>query len=106
MNGAKRLLEQKCFTEPSSSKEALRDWLYGTDPILAWLDQSAVIDPSAETSVKTAYLAFKKWALAEGYQEKNLPWINNFSARILSSGKGITSRRISKGSLLIGLAIS
>lgn len=106
VNGAKRLLEQKCFTEPSSSKEALRDWLYGTDPILAWLDQSAVLDPSAKTLAKTAYLAFQQWALAEGYREKNLPWINNFSARIQSSGKGITSKRTSKGSLLIGLAIS
>ena len=106
VNGAKRLLEQGCFTEPSSSKEALRDWLYGTDPILAWLDQSAVFDPSAETLVKTAYLAFKQWALAEGYRENTLLLINNFSIRIQGSGKGITSRRISKGRLLIGLAIS
>ena len=106
VNGAKRLLEQRCFTEPSSSKEALRDWLYGTDPILAWLDQSAVFDPSAETLVKTAYLAFKQWALAEGYRENTLLLINNFSIRIQGSGKGITSRRISKGRLLIGLAIS
>lgn len=105
VNGAKRLLEQRFFTEPSSSKEALRDWLYGADPILAWLDQSAGLDPSAKTLAGIAYTAFKGWAVAEGYRESTLPAINNFSTRIQGSGKGITPRRTSKGRYFIGLAV-
>jgi putative DNA primase/helicase len=106
VNGAKRLLDQRFFTEPKSSKEALKDWLYGADPILAWLDQSVVLDTSTETSPSLAYSAFKAWAIAEGYRENILPAINNFSARIQSSGKGITSKRTGKGGrVFVGLAV-
>jgi P4 family phage/plasmid primase-like protien len=107
VSGAKRLLQQGRFTEPQSSKEALREWIYGADPVLAWLDQSARLDPSARTSPSRAYSAFKKWAAAEGYPVNTLPTINNFSARIQSSGKDITSKRTGKGGrVFVGLAVS
>ncbi len=105
VSGAKRLLQQGCFTEPQSSKEALRDWIYGADLVLAWLDLAAVLDPSAKTRPSDAYSAFKAWAVAEGYKENALPAINNFSARVLSSGKGITKEKTNKGRALVGLAI-
>ncbi len=105
VNGAKRLLQQKGFTEPASSIEALRDWIYGTDLVLAWLDQAAVLDPSAKTRPSDAYSAFKAWAIAEGYKENDLPAINNFSARVLSSGKGVTKEKTNKGRALVGLAV-
>lgn len=106
VNGAQRLLRQRFFTEPPSSKEALRDWLYGTDPVLAWLDQSAIIDPIAEIYARDAYKAFKEWAIAEGYRENTLPANNTFTTRIHGSDKGITSKRASKGRVFIGLAVS
>jgi len=73
--------------------------------VLAWLDQAAVLSPSAKTSPSDAYSAFKAWAAAEGYRESALPAVNNFSARVLSSGKGITSKRTSKARSLVGLAV-
>jgi putative DNA primase/helicase len=106
VSGAKRLLQQGSFTEPQSSKAALREWIYGADPVLAWLDQATVLASSAKIRTMDAYTAFKKWAVAEGYRENSLPEINNFSTRIQGSGKGVTSKRTNKGSLLIGLAIS
>ena len=105
VNGAQRLLKKSCFTEPESSKDALREWIYGADPVLAWLDQAAVLDPSAKTPPSLAYKAFKAWAVDEGYRESELPAINNFSSRILSSGKGITKKRTNKGRELVGLAV-
>ncbi len=105
VSGAKRLLQQRSFTEPQSSKDALREWVYGADPVLAWLDQAAVLDPSAKTSPSVAYSAFKAWAFAEGYKENALPAINNFSARVLRSGKGITKEKTNKGRALVGLAV-
>lgn len=106
VNGAQRLLKQRYFTEPQSSKEALKDWLYGADPVLAWLDQVAVLDSKAQIQPRHAYTAFKEWALAEGYRENVLPAISTFSHRIQASGKGITSKRTSSERLLIGLAVS
>jgi P4 family phage/plasmid primase-like protien len=106
VNGAQRLLKQRGFTEPKSSKIALREWVYGADPVLAWLDQAVVLDPSAKIRTSDAYTTFKKWAVAEGYRENSLPVINNFSTRTQGSGRGVTSKRTNKGSLLIGLAIS
>jgi phage/plasmid-associated DNA primase len=34
--GAARLIKNRCFTTPESSKKALKDWVYGADPVLAW----------------------------------------------------------------------
>jgi phage/plasmid-associated DNA primase len=36
--GAARLIRQKGFTVPNSSALALRDWLFGADPVLAWTE--------------------------------------------------------------------
>ncbi len=105
VSGAKRLLQQRSFTEPQSSKEALREWIYGSDPVLAWLDQAAVLDPSAQTPPSCAYKAFKAWAVDEGFRESELPRINNFSARVTGAGKGIIRNKTNKGRLLVGLAV-
>jgi P4 family phage/plasmid primase-like protien len=105
VNGAQRLLKQRFFTEPPSSKKALQDWLYGSDPVLAWLDQGARLSPTAETLSSKAYAAFKKWSVNEGYRENTLPAINTFSTRAQASDKGIASKRTSVGRVLIGLTV-
>lgn len=103
VKGAQRLLAQRYFTEPASSKNALQEWLYGTDPVLAWLEQAASLDPHAQIQTRDAYAEFKEWAIAEGYRENTLPANNTFTTRILASGKGITSKRTPSERLLIGL---
>lgn len=105
VNGARRLLKQKRFTEPDSSKLALKEWIYGADPVLAWIENEAILDPNAETQPRHAYANFKEWAIAEGYRENTLPAINTFSSRVLASGKEIKSRRTSKERFLVGLTL-
>jgi P4 family phage/plasmid primase-like protien len=113
VEGACRVARQRYFTEPASSKEALYNWMFNADPVLAWLNSDDVeIEETIKkgvsnaTRTKDAYASFKTWAIEEGFVEKSLPQINNFSQRVQSSGKGILGHRDSKGTLLIGLKIS
>ena len=36
--GASRVIRQRGFTLPPSSKTALQEWLRGADPVLAWIE--------------------------------------------------------------------
>ena len=103
VKGAQRLLKQRYFTEPPSSSVALQDWLYGTDPVLAWLEQSARVDANAQIQTRDAYSEFKEWAIAEGYREATLPANNTFTTRILASNKDITTKRTPTERLFVGL---
>ncbi len=64
-----------------------------------------MLDPSAQTPPSRAYKAFKAWAVDEGYRERELPAINNFSARVTGAGKGIIRNKTNKGRVLVGLAV-
>ena len=112
VEGACRVVRQRYFSEPPSSKDALCDWIFNADSVLAWLNSDAIeIDEkpecyvSYETRTKDAYTNFKTWATDEGFGESKLPQINNFSQRVFGSGKGIKKRRDSKGTILIGLKV-
>ncbi len=113
VEGACRAVRQRYFTEPASSKEALCGWMFNADPVLAWLNSDDVeIEETIEkgvsnsTRTKDAYASFKTWAIEEGFEERSLPQINNFSQRVQSSGKGILGHRDAKGTILIGLKVS
>jgi putative DNA primase/helicase len=103
VKGAQRLLKQRYFTEPASSKNALMEWLYGTDPVLAWLEQAAHLDENSQVQTRDAYAEFRAWAIAEGCRESTLPANNTFTTRILASNKGVTSKRTSTERFLVGL---
>ena len=103
VRGAQRLLKQRYFTQPASSKAALKEWLYGTDPVMAWLEQSALLDLYAQVETRHAYTEFKEWAIGEGYRENTLPAISTFTSRLLASDKGITSKRTNDKRYVIGL---
>ena len=45
VHGAARLIRQRNFSVPASSKTALMDWIYGADPVLAWLDERVEVRP-------------------------------------------------------------
>jgi putative DNA primase/helicase len=112
VEGACRVVRQRYFSEPASSKDALCDWIFNADSVLAWLNSDAVeIDEkpeyclSYETRTKDAYTNFRTWATSEGFGDSKLPQINNFSQRVFGSGKGIQKRRDSKGPIFIGLKV-
>jgi P4 family phage/plasmid primase-like protien len=107
--GASRLIRQRNFTLPPSCKQALTDWLYGADPVLAWLDECVVVEPvvDGKPSIKTrkAYDHFKQWAVAEGFKGDKLPAINGFTQRVVANKTGVEYRRNATGRRFLGLKI-
>jgi P4 family phage/plasmid primase-like protien len=98
VRGAARLLERGQFLELASSKEAVKDWAQGADPVLAWLEDRVLgvveEEPPRVTSRK-AYVDFTLWAGLEGYAPNSLPSVNNFVQRVSAAGasKAITYKR-------------
>ena len=45
VTGAARLIQNRDFGIPASCKATLSDWLYGSDPVLAWLDDRVQVRP-------------------------------------------------------------
>ncbi len=110
VDGASRLVRNRNFTIPSSCKQALVDWLFGADPVLAWLDECTKASPvgGGQPVVRTsaAYAHFHTWALAEGFQRDKLPAINGFTQRVKANAVGIEYSRTKKdGRHFAGLAI-
>lgn len=66
VQGASRLIRQRNFTIPPSSKVALTDWILGADPVLAWLDECAEVKPVIggwpSITSRAAYEQFHAWA--------------------------------------------
>ena len=109
IGGAIRLIRQRNFTIPPSSKQALMDWIFGADPVLAWLDEcvevKSIINESPSMPTRMAYEQFRTWAIAEGYKSDKLPAINGFVQRIHANAVGIESKRTSSGRIFLGLAL-
>jgi P4 family phage/plasmid primase-like protien len=108
VEGASRVIRNGCFTVPSSCKQALREWIFAADVVLAWAEECVQIDTSADlkTAITTraAYNEFRTWAAVEGF--KALPDINGFVQRILAAVRGIEHRRSGKaGRQFIGMRI-
>lgn len=109
VEGAGRLIRQRDFTMPPSSKRALSDWLFGADPVLAWLDECVEVVPIRGNDLKMrtsyAHTQFQQWAAAEGFKKDTLPAINGFVQRIKANGAGIEYRRTSEGRFFLGMII-
>jgi P4 family phage/plasmid primase-like protien len=106
VEGAARLIKQKRFTEPPSSREALREWIYGADPVLAWLDARTELDEGCRTSKKTAYNDFVGWADQEWFNRSHLPSINNFTQRVRAQYPQVGSVRNNRdGRQFVGLQL-
>ena len=115
MAGAERLIRQRGFTVPSSSKEALQQWLYRDNPVLAWVN--ARVDPAPAPvaggkmqHIKSGYAhsLFRDWAVGAGFAERNIPDVNGFVQRLKENQvvKGITVKHTKSGNWLVGLAIN
>lgn len=82
--GAARLIQQRGFTIPVSSKLALRDWLFGADPVLAWTEVRVRKGDPARRGYKSgdAHRMFRQWALENGFRDATIPAVNGFVQRL------------------------
>jgi phage/plasmid-associated DNA primase len=110
--GASRLIRQRGFTIPPSSKTALREWLLSADPVLAWMQACVeVVEPKsadAETAIiksADAYREFSQWAKREGFREDKLPAANGFVQRLRANNRSIGSKHTNHGNFLTGIRI-
>jgi len=110
--GASRLIRQREFTIPPSSKIALRDWLLGADPVLAWIHGCVeVVDPespdwkTAKVKSARAYEAFSGWAQHQGFRENTLPAVNGFIQRIRANRPSIEVNHGRHGNFLTGIKL-
>lgn len=108
VHGASRVVRNGLFTIPPSCRQALREWIYAADPVLAWLEERVQIDNTGDVQrgIKTraAYTEFRTWAAAEGF--KTLPEINGFVQRVVAADRGIEHRRGGKaGRRFLGMRI-
>lgn len=107
--GAARLVAHRNFSIPASCDQALTEWLFGADPVLAWIDECTQVVPFApgdpHLATRSAYNAFHNWATAEGFKADKLPAINGFVQRIQANVSGIGFKRTSAGRVFMGLRI-
>ena len=108
VEGASRLIRQRNFTIPQSSKEALSDWLFSADSVQAWFQESVVlIQQNGEyPHIKTnyAYSHYKNWAETEGYRKEQILGINGFVQR-MKTMEHIHYKRKMDGAIFIGMNI-
>ena len=107
--GATRLVACRNFTIPTSCAQALTEWIFGADPVLAWLDECTEVFPfvpgSPYLTTRSAYSSFQNWATTEGFKGDKLPAINGFVQRIQANVAGISYKRTSVGRVFMGLRI-
>jgi hypothetical protein len=105
--GAQRLTLHRAYTEPASSREALKDWLR-LDPLNEWFEERVerADQPPSEGwhSTSTLYFDFKSWAIDQGHSEKFLPPVNTFSQR-LKAMPGIDTKRSGRIRCIAGVVL-
>jgi putative DNA primase/helicase len=105
--GAARLIRQKGFTVPDSSALALRDWLFGADPVLAWTEARVRECDPARGGYKSghAHDMFKQWALANGFRDSTIPAVNGFVQRLQANLTNAVVKHTRSGNWLRGIEI-
>jgi len=107
VGGAQRLIRNRAYTIPSSSKEALHSWLM-LDPVHEWFDLQIGVTKDEPyggwPSTGSLYADFKKWAIEQGHHERFLPPVNTFSQR-LKAFPGVQIKRLSRGSVAAGIKL-
>jgi len=109
IEGASRLIRQRNFTIPPSSRVALADWIFGADPVLAWLDECVEAKPHHDgypcMTTRDAFNQFHTWAVGEGFRNDRIPAINGFVQRVRANAVGITYKRASSNKLFLGMTL-
>jgi phage/plasmid-associated DNA primase len=107
VGGAARLIRQKSFTTPASCTLALRDWLYGADPVLAWIEARVRERDPAFGRYKSgnAHFLFRNWALENGFRESTIPAVNGFVQRLQANIPSAKVKHTNSGNWLRGIEI-
>ena len=105
--GAARLIQQRGFTIPQSSKVALRDWLFGADPVLAWTEARVREPDPACGGYKSgdAHRMFRQWALDNGFRDSMIPAVNGFVQRLQANLPSAVVKHTKSGNWLRGIEI-
>jgi phage/plasmid-associated DNA primase len=99
VEGACRLLQQRDFTIPPSSRELLNEWMLDADPVHAWARaRLEVIEGERVVAVATLYADFVLWAEGQGLKQDFLPNSVSFGKRLRSAEPGLRYDR-SNGSI-------
>ncbi|WP_425467212.1 toprim domain-containing protein [Paracoccus gahaiensis] len=110
VEGAADLIRQRNFTIPESSKEEMNEWLFGHDPVLAWIDSCTEVQPiyngGPKLATRDAYRLFSMWAAAEGFKPNAIPGINGFVQRVQAQVAGIDKKRAASGPYFLGLFVT
>jgi P4 family phage/plasmid primase-like protien len=112
VEGASRLIQQRDFTIPPSSEEALKSWLSTADPVIAWaedhvtaVDRKSADWGQARLKSKHAYTHFKAFAIEEGFPKDRLPALNGFLHRLTAHRPTIELKHTRTGNWLTGIRI-
>jgi phage/plasmid-associated DNA primase len=99
VDGARRLMQQRDFTIPASSRKLLNEWMLQADPVRAWAaDRLDVTDDQNIIAVATLYDDFVLWASAHGLKREFLPNAISFGKRLRSAAPNLQYTR-SDGSI-------
>src|SRR5580704_8801320 len=112
VEGASRLIRQRDFTVPPSSKKVLEGWLSIADPVVAWAEvYVTAVDPQSaewgEARMKSskAYDHFKHFACEEGFNKDRLPALSGFVQRLTAHRPTIKIKHTNSGNWLAGIKI-
>jgi putative DNA primase/helicase len=94
VEGARRLLEKRDFTIPSSSQELLNRWMLSVDPVRAWAaGRLEVTIEEHRITVATLYADFVSWAEEQGQKRDFLPNVVAFGKRLPKAAPGLRHHR-------------
>jgi putative DNA primase/helicase len=103
VEGAARVIKSRRFTEPESSRATLNEWIFGADPVLAWMANRVEYVADERVLTKQAYADFEDWARTEGFRPDRLPSVANFVARLCAQDGRITTVRNITGRFIVGV---
>jgi phage/plasmid-associated DNA primase len=99
VEGACRLVRNRDFTVPGSSRELLTRWVLSADPVRAWAAARLEVTADENTiSVAELFVDFRNWAEGQGLKAEFLPNVISFGKRVRSAAPGLEYHR-SDGSL-------
>ena len=82
--GLQRLIENRAFTECSSSVDVARQWRREADQVAQFIEDSCSTGPGCRTSSNDLYAQYQKWALSAGVRRTLNR--NNFTSRLKRLG--------------------
>ena len=94
VEGACRLIRQKGFTIPASSKILLDRWLISADPVRAWAaERLEVTNYENIMAASSLYQDFQRWTERKGMKRDFLPNAISFGKRLPAAVQGLERHR-------------